>query len=209
MYGLPPSTEVKKQLPKKAIYAKFDLKPAQRERFDADVSTLYIIGIVSPHTVPALAEGEEVKEIYVLGVQLKRKEYDPKNITLLTKLIPQKMVFVLEYEEEVQLAIHHTRLITSAWQIKHHKSDIINLQGLNLDTVWEGIVKSIGQIDVEEGNSLTEQIATNDQRAKLLTQIATLERKMANEKQPRRKREYFEQIKGLKNRYETATSKYE
>ena len=57
----------------------------------------------------------------------------------------------------------------------------------------------IGQIEVEEGNTLAEQIANNDQRAKLLAQIAMLERKMANEKQPRRKREYFEQIKKLKS----------
>ena len=70
---------------------------------------------------------------------------------------------------------------------------------LYLDTVWENIVKSIGHIEVESGNTLAEQIANNDQRAKLLAQIVTLERKMANEKQPRRKREYFEQIKKLKS----------
>ena len=38
MYGLPIATERKQQLPKKAIYAKFDLKTAQRESFDADIS---------------------------------------------------------------------------------------------------------------------------------------------------------------------------
>ena len=117
MYGLPSSTEAKKQLPKKAIYAKFDLKPTQRESFDADVSTLYIVGVVSPRTVPAITEGEEVKEFYVVSVQLKRKEYDPKNIALLTKLIPQRMVLALHYGDEVQFAIHHTKLITSAWQL--------------------------------------------------------------------------------------------
>lgn len=198
MYGLPPSTEAKKQLPKKAIYAKFDLKPAQRESFDADVSTLYIVGVVSPRTVPAIAEGEEVKEFYVVFVQLKRKEYDPKNIALLTKLIPQRMVLALHHGDEVQFAIHHTKLITSAWQLLTPNSSLLTIEGLSLDTVWENIVKNIGQIDVEEGNTLTEQIATDDKRAKLLSQIATLERKMASEKQPRRKREYFEQIKKLK-----------
>ena len=198
MYGLPQSTECKKQLPKKAIFAKFDLKPSQRESFDADVSTLYIVSVVSPRTVPAIAEGEDVKEFYVVSVQLKRKEYDSKNIALLTKLIPQKMVLALHYGDEVQLAIYHTKLITSVWQPINQKSEIINLTGLTLDTVWENIVKSIGRIDVASGNTLTEQIAANDQRAKLLAQIATLERKMASEKQPRRKREYFEQIKKLK-----------
>lgn len=199
MYGLPQSTECKKQLPKKAIFTKFDLNPSQRESFDADIARIDIVAAVSPLTVPALAVGEEVKEFYVLAVQLKRKEYDCKNIALLTKLIPQKIVLALHYGDEVQLAIYHTKLITSAWQCINQKSEIINLTGLTLDSAWENIVKSIGQIDVKSGNTLTEQIAANDQRTKLLAQIATLERKMASEKQPRRKREYFEQIKIFKN----------
>ena len=208
MYGLPQSTECKKQLPKKAIFAKFDLKPPQRESFDADIARIDIVAAVSPLTVPALAVGEEVKEFYVLAVQMKRKEYDSKNIALLTKLIPQKMVLSLHYGDEVQLAIYHTKVITSAWHNvilnetacseESQRKQLLTLQGLTLDVVWENIVKSIGRIDVASGNTLTEQIAANDQRAKLLAQIATLERKMAIEKQPRRKREYFEQIKKLK-----------
>ena len=198
MYGLPQTTEVRKQLPKKAIYAKFDLKPSQRESFDADIARIDIVAVVSTFTVPALNAGAEVKEFYVLAVQLKRKEYDTKNIVLLTKLIPQKMVLALHYNDEVQFAVHHTKLITSEWQLLTSNSSFLIIKGLTLDTVWENIVTHIGQIDVEEGNTLAEQIANNDQRAKLLAQISTLERKMANEKQPRRKRELFEQIKRLR-----------
>ena len=197
MYGLPISTERKKQLPKKAIYAKFNMPASQRESFDADIARIDIVAVVSSATVPALSEGAEIKEFYLLAVQMKRKEYDAKNIALLTKLIPQKMVLVLQYEEQTQFTIYHTKLISSSWQPKEDAA--LPLSGFNLDNVWEGIVKSIGQIDVEEGNTLAEQIANNDQRAKLLAQIATLERKMADEKQPRRKREYFEQIKKLKS----------
>lgn len=199
MYGLPQTTEVRKQLPKKAIYARFDLKPSQRDSFDADISRIDIVAVVSSSTVPAIAEGKDVKEIYVLALQMKRKEYDPKKIALLSKLIPQKMVFVLLFEGQTQFAIYHTKLLTSAWQFLTPNSSYLTLQGLNLDAVWENIVKSIGQIDVEEGNTLAEQIASNDQQAKLVAQIAILERKMAIEKQPRRKREYFEQIKQLKS----------
>lgn len=198
MYGLPISTERKRQLPKKAIYAKFDLKPAQRENFDADVARIDIVAVVSPATIPALSEGAEVKEFYVLDVQMKRKEYDAKNILLLSRLIAQHMVFALRYEEQVQFAIFHTKLFTTAWQPVGQAS--LLLSGLNLDAVWENIVKEIGQIEVAAGHTLAEQIAVDDQRAKLLAQIATLERKMANEKQPRRKREYFEQIKNLKEK---------
>lgn len=196
MYGLPISTERKRQLPKKAIYAKFDLKPAQRDCFDADIARIDIVAVVSPATIPALSEGTEVKEFYVLDVQMKRKEYDAKNILLLTRLIAQNMVFALRYENQLQFAIFHTKLFTTAWQPVEQAT--LPLSGLNLDTVWENIVKEIAQIEVVDGHTLVEQIAENDQQAKLLAQIAILERKMTNEKQPRRKREYFEQIKKLK-----------
>lgn len=197
MYGLPIATERKKQLPKKAIYAKFDLPTAQREGFDADVARIDIVAIVSPATIPALSEGSEVKELYVLDMQMKRREYDTKNVLLLTRLIAQHMVFALRYENQVQFAIFHSKLFTTAWQPVEQAA--LPLSGLNLDAVWENIVKVIGHIEVADGQTLTEQIANNDQRAKLLAQIATLERKMANEKQPRKKREYFKLIQRLRD----------
>lgn len=196
MYGLPLSTERKRQLPKKAIYDNFDLKLAQRDCFDADVARIDVVAVVSPATIPALSEGVEVKGVYVVDVQMKRRGYDAKNILLLTRLIAQHMIFALRHEDQVQFAIFHTKLFTTAWQPVEQAT--LPLSGLNLDAVWENIVKGIGQIEVAEGHTLTEQIADDEQRTKLLAQIATLERKMANEKQPRRKREYFERIRILK-----------
>ena len=198
MYGLPQTTEVRKQLPKKAIYAKFELKPSQRESFDADIARIDIVAVVSTSTVPALNAGAEVKEFYLLAVQLKRKEYDNKNIVLLTKLIPQRMVFALHFEEQVQFAIYHTKLISSAWQTTEEAT--LPLSGLNLDSVWENIVKSIGQIEVQEGNTLAEQIAEDDAHAKLMKQIEQLEHKVRTEKQPRKKLELFEKLKELKKK---------
>lgn len=200
MYGLPQSTIVKKrQLPKSKVFEKFDLKPSQRESFDADISRIDVVAVVSPATIPAIAKSENILGIYVLAVQLKRKEYDAKNITLLSRFIPNKVVFALHFEEQVQFAINHTRLITSKWQLLTPNSSFLILQGLTLDSVWDNIVISIGDIQVEDGKTVAEQITADDQKAKLLAQIANLECKMAIEKQPRRKREYFEQIKKLKN----------
>ena len=198
MYGLPHTTEVRKQLPKKAIYAKFELKPSQRESFDADIARIDIVAVVSTSTVPALNAGAEVKEFYLLTVQLKRKEYDPKNIALLTKLIPQRMVFALQFEEQTQFAIYHTKLISSAWQTTEEAT--LPLSGLNLDTVWENIVTNIGEIEVTDGNTLAEQIVADYAHAKLIKQIELLEKKARAEKQPRKKLELFEKIKVLKKK---------
>ena len=198
MYGLPQSTITKKQLPKKAIFAKFDLKPSHRERFHSNIARIDIVAVVNTATVPAVGDGSEVKEFYVLAVQMKRKEYDSKNIALLTKLIPRNIVFALHYEEEVQFAIYHTKLITSNWQLLTPNSSFLTVQGLDLDVVWENIVKNIGSIEVEDGNTLKEQIREDDERAKILKQIEQLEKKCRTEKQPRKKLELFEQIKKLK-----------
>lgn len=198
MYALPTTAEVKKQLPKKAIYAKFDMSPSQRESFDADIARIDIVAIISPRTLPALAEGEEVKEFYVLAIRLKKKEYVAKNIVLLTNLIHQKMVFALHYEEEVQFAIYHTKLITSEWQTSEEAS--LPLLGLNLGAVWENIVANIGQIKITDGNTLTEQIKEEELRTKLKIQINSLTQKLNKEKQFNRQIEINSEIKLLKKK---------
>lgn len=199
MYGLPHTTEIRKQLPKKAIYAKFELKPAQRDGFDADVSHIDIVAVVSPTTIPAIAAGENIKEFYVLAVQLKKKDYDEKNIAMLSKLIPQNILFALQYEDETQLAVYHTKLIMSAW--KSTTETDIRLSGLNLDTIWENIIKDIGEIQLRDGKTLTEQIQEDERLVKLKKQIEELERKCRTEKQPRKRLELYEKLTTLKKQF--------
>lgn len=196
MLGLPIATEISKALPKKAIFAKFELKPAQRDHFDEDVAKLAVVNIISPTTIPALQKGDNVECIYVVDVILKRPDYDPKNIQLLSKLIPHNIIFAMRYEDKVQLAVYHTKLITGVWA----KADDyqIELKGLNLDKIWESLITDLGDITIEEGNSLEDQIAADEAKAKIEKQIEGLEKKARTEKQPRKRLELFEQLKKLK-----------
>lgn len=194
-FGLPHTAEVNKALPKKAIFAKFGLKAAQRDHFDDDISRLVISHEITTRSVPALAT-VDIQGIYVVSVLLKRKDFDHRNIELLTKLIPQKMVIALLHDEQVQFAIFHERLFFSPWQPADEAS--LPLNGLSLDDVWQSMVTTIGNITVQDGNTLTEQIVADEQRDKLQRQIATLENKMKKEKQPRRKFELHQQISELK-----------
>ena len=196
MYGLPQRTEINKPLHKTKVFEKFDLTASQRDSFDADISRMFITHVVAESTIPTIKAGNEIADFYIIEVSLKRREYAPKNIELLAKFIPRKILFVLHFEEKAQFAIHHTKLICSEWQ----QRDTLNvpLAGLNLDAVWENIVATIGSITVQEGNTLTEQIAIDDERAKLIKQIELLEKKARSEKQPRKKLELFEKIKELK-----------
>lgn len=199
MLGLPKSTEISpKQLPKKAIFQKFELKPAQRDHFDADISKMVIVNAISQSTVPALQKGETVDTIYVIDVALKKQNYDEKNIQMLSKLIHQRILFALHFKDEIQLAIYHTKLICGSWMNEEEYE--LQLSGTTTDTVWENLVKTIGGIKVEEGNTLVEQIVIDDEREKLRKQIEALEIKARMEKQPRRKLEMYEALQDLKNR---------
>lgn len=196
MYNLPENTAISQPLPKKAIYEKFSLKTAERDRLDADVSRLAIVARISPQTVPALGAGQNVDGFYVVQVHLKRKDYNEQNIIMLTKLIPQRMIFALHFEDEVQLAVFHTRLQKSEW--KKSTSASLPLIGLHLDAVWDNLVAEIGSVQVEEGASLEQSILQQEQREKILRQIAALEKRCRAEKQTRKKYELHQQIVKLK-----------
>ena len=170
MLGLPKSTEVKRPLPKAQLYKRFDWKPSQRECFDGDVSRLDFVNWIAPRTLPAIAEGSEVKEIFVIEVTLKTRDFDQKNIILLAKSIPQRVIYLLRYEVEAMIAVYHSKLFTSPW--KSLDSVTVELSGLNLDAVWQSIVSSIGQFSVDQDKSLTEQIKVDEEHEKLHRQIA-------------------------------------
>ena len=187
MLGLPQSTEVKRPLP----------KPSQRESFDGEVSRLDFVNWIAPRTLPAIAEGVEVKEIFVIEVSLKNRDYDPKNIVLLAKSIPQRVICLLHFEDEVMFAVYHSKLFTSSWQPVDNVT--VPLEGLSLDAVWQNIVAYVGSFEVAAGNSLAEQIHVDDERARLIRQIESLECQMRSTSQHRRQRELYSEIKKLKH----------
>lgn len=199
MLGLPKSTEVAKQLPKKAIYAKFQMNHAEKEKFDADISKIYIANEISPMTIH-IAKGENVASIYLLQVVLKRKDFTEKTLVTLTKLIDQNMILLLEYENECKLAVFRTKLLQSPWQPKEKCT--IQLKGLDLDSVWENLIIQIGDITVQQDHTLDEQIATDDRAEKLKKEIAKLEKQARTEKQPKKKFELVQKINKLKQEME-------
>lgn len=195
MLGLPTATELNRQLPKTAIYAKFQMNNAAKERIDADISRLTIVNELSQSktNIPA---GEQVKSFFVVSVTLKRKDFNPNTIATVTKLIPQNMLLVLEYGDEAKLAVYRQKLLQTDWKPK--ESLTIELKGFDLDKAWENIIVQVGGIHIADGNTLDEQISADEKRAKLQKEIDRLEKLARAEKQPKKKFELVQQINKLK-----------
>ena len=185
MLKLPEVTQLQKSLPKVQIYRKFELTNAQQTRFDADISRIDIVNEVSSRTIPSIKEGEKVKNFYVLSVTLKTKDYETRNIERIAKLITQNLVFSLQFEEEIQIAVFCEKVFATDWMPESKAS--IQLTGLNFDEVWENIIKKIEGGEWDNDLTLKENIEIKDKKEKLEKEINRLEKLARKEVQPKKK----------------------
>lgn len=199
--GLPSGTEIRKPVHKKILYAKFsaELSGEKRKQFDDDIGRIIITNEISPVSVN-IKEGKEVKSIFVLQIELKNREYNARNIVLISKLFGQNLLIVLKHAGEIQLFTYQTRLLHSDWMAEEDAE--VKLAGLDLDAVWESLVTQVSGIVVTDDNSLDEQIAIEQERAKLLKQIEDLEKKARKETQAKKKFEMFQRLKEYQKRLE-------
>lgn len=185
MLNLPEITELHKPLPKTQIYKKFQFNNAQQTKFDADISRIDIVNEVSLRTIPSIQQGKKVNSIYVLSVTLKTKDYDSKNIEKISKIIPQNLVFALQYEEEIQLAVFCEKIFVTEWM--HETKAKLELKGFNFDEVWENIIKQIEGGEWDSNLSLSENIELKEKKEKLKKEIDKLEKLARKEIQPKKK----------------------
>lgn len=182
-------------LPKKLIYDHFALSAQDKEKFDDDISKLYITNEISAATI-AVTPGANVTSIFVISVELKKRDYAEKNIQRIATLIPQNIIFALHHRSDVQLAVYRTRFLRTGW--KTEADTKLPLDGLTLDTISQNIIVYISGITLEPQRTLDEQIQFDTEQEKRTAEIERLEKLARKETQPRKKLELFEKIQELK-----------
>lgn len=199
MFGLPSSTEIRKPVHKKLLYQKFpnELSGEKKERFDRDISRIIITNEISETSVN-IRSTEKIQSIFVVQVELKTKDYNDRNISLISKLFGQNLLMILHYAEEYQLAIYETRLLKSDW----NKDFDLTLIGLNLSAVWDGFITAVSGIVASENNTLEEQISVEAEKEKIKKKISDLENKARKETQSKKKFEMFQKIKEYQKKLE-------
>ena len=103
---------------------------------------------------------------------------------------------VLEFDGKIKITAFHTKFMQTDW--KEIDSYKLELKGLNLDKIWENIIVQIGDVTIEQGNTLEQQIFSDDKKQKLLKEIERLEKMARNEKQPKKKFEIVQKINKMK-----------
>ena len=181
MLGLPKSTEVNRRVAKEKIYAKANISPQLKDMIREQVEAIYWRNKLAESTFNVVA-GENIEEFQVFEVRLRQRKLDKKVLSAIKKSIPYKILFVLIFENEAQLWIEAEEVFYHTdWQLIGEYQ--INFRGLNLDNVYENLVRQVSGDRLSTDKCIEEAVERDKQRSKLEREIGVLEKKIIKEKQ--------------------------
>jgi hypothetical protein len=196
MLGLPSSTEVNRRVPKEKLYTNAIITPRLRDLIKTQIEAIIWCNKLSQTTI-GIAEGYNVKEIQVFEIKLRQRELDKGLLTVITKAIPYKILFVLTYDSKAQawMETSGTFYNTEWYPLENLK---LRFEGLNLVSVYDNLMRQIsgGRLDTDE--DIAKAVELDRQRQKLEREIAILEKLIRCENQFNKQVELNERLKKLR-----------
>lgn len=208
MISLPKSTYYGNRIPKQKFYEKLEASSQLKRIFIDQIKQITWKNKIAPSTINVVP-GESVEEIEVFEIELKQQSLDSTVLAQIDKVIPYHILFVLVFEEKEQAWIEFKNSSNTKKRIYYNTdwtdkdSNLLKLEGLSMDAIYEGLVQQISGLELIESSSkdvLDLSVAVEkDQRLKRVeNEIATLEKKIANEMQFNRQVEMNQKLKALK-----------
>lgn len=215
MIALPKTTEFNRRIPKQKFYENMDISPTLKKVFVEYVKIIYWKNKIAVSTTN-LAAGKDVTELEVFEIRLNSPITDDNLLRQIDRQIPYHILFILEYENKYQAWIGYKEAAMSgnnAFKVSgyYHTEWLeedkltLNMEGLNLDAVYENYVRQIAGDRLERetsGERLKESIERDEKRQQLQKQIDVLTARIRKEKQLNKQMEMNSQLKELKKEME-------
>ena len=224
-FALPESTTFNRPVAKQKFYENLAVSAALKRSFVDGIKTIWWRNKLAATTLN-LAKGAAVTEIEVFEIELKNGELDEEVLRQMDRRIPYHLLFVLSFEGRAQAQIGYKEATASggaAFKVnRYYRTDWMPrealrfaVEGLTLDEVYENLVRQVfaSEPSASDGRggfravrtwrddlSLSENVAHDVAREKVARQIAALEKRARNEKQPKKKFELVQRIKELRER---------
>lgn len=202
MIDFPESTKTNRRIPKEAFYKHLSLSTALKSKFVSDISRIVAENSLTKENLN-LVKDSEIKEILLLSIELKKQDYDQRIIEAIAKGNPHKLVFLMSYEDQKQLAVYYQKLYMTEW-MPENKVDL-HLSGDSLEDIWSGLVRQIAigpDTQISSKMSLDDQLMRQDEIVQLQQQIKKLEKAVWGETQPKKKFDLYQDLKKHKEQLE-------
>jgi hypothetical protein len=214
MLGLPESTVFGRRIPKQKFYDNLSITAELKRIFIEQINLIYWRNKIAASTVN-IAAGEVVTEIEVIELRLNQPSLDRRMLQLIDKEIPYHLLFLLVHGDLAQIWVCYkeesqTKVGTFKPGTYYHTEWTplgeltLRLEGLNMDSVYEGFVRQIAgeRLAGTAGGDLQEAIALDERRQRLQKEIAALENKVRQEKQFNVQVELNQELKRLRTKME-------
>ena len=215
MLGLSKATEFNRRIPKAKFYENINITTSLKRLFVDHVKNIYWRNKIAS-TTTNLSAGKYVTEIEVFEVNLNSPQVDIDLLKCIDSVIPYHILYILEYNGKYQAWIGYKE--TMDIYKKRSKVDryyhtnwfeetelVVRLEGLNLDDVYENLVRQIAG-DKLQSDSSTESLKQSVERDKeietLQKQISILQNKIRKEKQLNKQIEMNTELKKLRSALE-------
>ena len=212
MLGLPKATEFNRRIPKAKFYENINITTSLKRLFVDQIKNIYWRNKIAS-TTTNLIDGKYVTEIEVIEVNLNNSQVDIDLFKFIDSVIPYHIHYILEFNGKYQAWIGYK--VTTNIEKKISKVDryyhtswleetelIVKLEGLNLDDVYENLVRQIAGDKLQSDNStktLKQSVERDKEIETLQKQISTLQNKIRKEKQLNKQIEMNTELKKLKS----------
>ena len=177
MLILPINCKVNKVIPKKAFYERIDISSKVKEKFINIIEKIIWLYKISEDTIN-IKKTENVEEIEVFRLELKKDEDVKDIIKIITKNIPYKILFIITFEEKKKYAIkYEDDIFITEW----NENISININSLTLEELYKDLIRKINKID--NNNDLEIEINKAKKIEQINKDIERLESKLKKEKQ--------------------------
>lgn len=216
MFNLPQSTLVRRVIPKKTLVDQLNANTRMKDCFTNDVVKVEWLSKLAPSTLN-VADGKEVHEITVFYVPLKSKDCPNDIYSFIDGLMPRHTLFILNWNNQTCLHLNYKEWIENTAKseksfsiTKTYRSEWIpeanlqiEVQGLNMDTIYESLVRQVAGDKISNQTSdLRQDVEKSNQRELILKELDSLKRQEASEKQPQKKFALHKQIMEIKKKIE-------
>ena len=189
----PQTTIVNRVVPKTMFYKFMEVNPRMKSRFVNDVVNIIWLYKLSAGTLN-VTDTEEMKEIEVFVVNLKRPDCPTDLFTFIDTNMPHHIVFVLLHDDNAMLLINYkdwtdgthtkfkiTQAFTSPWVPLSELE--LTVQGQSLPRIYDNFVAQVSGIGEHKAGALEEIVALRQQISKQETELQKLEKRMRREPQ--------------------------
>ena len=207
MFGLPEKTYFGKLVPKNKFYDKLAIDKQLERSFIDQINSIRWVHKLSADLLN-VEKGNIVVEVDVLLIKLKTSELDLNVLRQMDRQLHYHLILILEFEDQYQLWTgYKEESVNTAFKVGNYyhtdwvteETFSLRIDGLNMDTVYENLVRQIAgdTLTQENSESLKETVERHEAREKLTKDIEKLRAKIRKEKQFNRQIELNKQLKAL------------